>query len=202
MAVSAYVRLQLSPSRGYAMGMPAQETGWTLEMVRALPDDGNRYEVLDGTLLVSPAPSYRHQLAVGLLFEILAPYTRTHGIGRTLTSPADIELSPTRMVQPDLFVIPAAVKTASWQDITSLVLVAEVLSPSTARWDRIEKRTAYQVKNVPEYWVVDPDTRAFERWRPIDQRPELLSHSLAWQPLATVPPLTIDLVKYFADVWL
>ena len=58
------------------MGMPAHETYWTLEMVRALPDDGNRYEVLDGMLLVSPAPSLRHQIAAGLLYEILAKYTR------------------------------------------------------------------------------------------------------------------------------
>lgn len=183
------------------MVMPAQQTRWTLEMVRAIPDDGNRYEVLDGTLLVSPAPSYRHQLAVALLYDIVAPYTRTHGIGRTLMSPADIELSPTKMVQPDLFVIPADVKTGSWQDITRLLLVAEALSPSTARWDRMEKRRAYQDKNVPEYWIVDLDTRVFERWRPADQRPELLSDSLGWQPVAAVPPLTIDVVKYFADVW-
>jgi Uma2 family endonuclease len=183
------------------MGMPAQETRWTLDMVRALPDDGNRYEVLDGALLVSPAPSYRHQLAVALLYDILAPYTRTNRIGQTLMSPADIELSPTRMVQPDLFVIPADVKTASWSDITRLLLVAEVLSPSTARWDRIEKRGAYQDKDVPEYWVVDLDSRLFERWIPGDRRPELLSDSLEWHPVPAVSPLTIDLVRYFADVW-
>ena len=84
------------------MGMPAHETYWTLDMVRALPQDGQRYEVLDGILLVSPAPSYRHQVAVSLLYEILAPYTRQNGIGRTLTSPAEIELSDTRLVQPDV----------------------------------------------------------------------------------------------------
>jgi Uma2 family endonuclease len=183
------------------MGMPAQETRWTLDMAKALPADGNRYEVLDGTLLVSPAPSFRHQRAVGLLFEIVAPYTRTNGIGETLMAPADIELSPTRLVQPDVFVIPADVKTTSWQDITRLLLATEVISPSTARWDRFEKRTAYQDKNVPEYWLVDLDTRAFERWRPSDQRPELLSEVLLWQPLSTVRSLEIDLVKYFAEVW-
>jgi Uma2 family endonuclease len=183
------------------MVMPAQDIRWTLEMVRALPDDGNRYELLDGTLLVSPAPSRRHQRAVGLLFTILEPYTRTNGIGETLMSPADIELSPTRMVQPDVFVIPADVPTSSWQDVTRLLLIAEVLSPSTARWDRIEKRSAYQDKNVPEYWVVDMDTRVFEKWRPTDQRPELLSDVIVWQPVPTLPSLTIDLAKYFADVW-
>jgi Uma2 family endonuclease len=183
------------------MGMPAHETYWTLEMVRALPDDGKRYEVLDGTLLVSPAPSYRHQIAVGMLYEILAPYTRKHGVGRTLMSPADIELSPVRMVQPDLFVVPAEIEATAWNDITHLLLTAEVISPSTARWDRFDKRKGYQEKQVPQYWLVDLDARAFERWRPDDHRPELLNEELVWHPVATMPPLTIDLVKYFANVW-
>ena len=183
------------------MGMPANETYWTLEKVRALPDDGNRYEVLDGTLLVSPAPSLRHQIAVGLLYEILAKYTRKHGIGRTIMSPADIELSPSRMVQPDIFVIPAEIHATTWQEITTLLLTVEVISPSTARWDRFDKRTRYQEKQVPEYWVVDLDARSFERWKPGDDRAELLDRELLWHPVVTAPPLTIDLVKYFAEVW-
>lgn len=140
------------------MGMPAQDTYWTLEMARALPEDGNRYEVLDGVLLVSPAPTRRHQRAVALLYELVAPHTRRYEIGETLMSPADIELSDTRMLQPDLFVIPADAGTASWKDATRLLLTAEVISPSTARRDRMEKRTAYQDKEIPEYWVVDLDT--------------------------------------------
>jgi Uma2 family endonuclease len=183
------------------MGMPAQETSWTLEMVRALPDDGKRYEVLDGVLLVSPAPSFRHQRAVKLLVAILDEYTRAQRIGETLFSPADIELSPTRLVQPDVFVVPAELPVATWRDVTRLHLAAEVISPSTARADRIEKRTAYQGKEVPEYWVVDLDTRVFERWLPSDDRPEILSDRIEWHPLAGVSPLSIDLVRYFTDVW-
>jgi Uma2 family endonuclease len=183
------------------MGMPAQETWWTLEMVRALPDDGKRYEVLDGALLVSRAPSFRHQRAVQLLFRILDEYTRAHRIGETMLSPADIELSPTRLVQPDVFVVPADLRVATWRDVTRLHLAAEVISPSTARADRMEKRTAYQDKEVPEYWVVDLDTRVFERWLPSDVRPEILSDRIEWHPVAEVPPLSIDLVGYFAEVW-
>ena len=91
--------------------------------------------------------------------------------------------------------------TLGWKDITDLVLAVEVISPSTARWDRFDKRTAYQQKNVPEYWVVDLDARAFECWRPGDDRPELLNERLAWHPVPTAPPFTIDLANYFADVW-
>jgi hypothetical protein len=79
--------------------------------------------------------------------------------------------------------------------------VTSTISPSTARWDRFDKRTAYQEKAIPEYWVVDLDTRAFERCRPADQRPELLSKLIRWHPLPEVAPLDIDLVKYFDDVW-
>jgi Uma2 family endonuclease len=183
------------------MGMPAQKTWWTLEMVRALPDDGKRYEVLDGVLLVSPAPSLRHQRAVRLLCRILEDYTRAHGMGEAMISPADIELSPTRLVQPDVFVVPAELRVATWRDVTRLHLAAEVISPSTARADRMEKRTAYQDKEVPEYWVVDLDTRVFERWLPSDVRPEILSDRIEWHPVADVPPLSIDLVGYFAEIW-
>src|SRR5687767_4902988 len=103
-AFSAYVRLSPSPSRAYAMGMPAQNIEWTAEMVRALPDDGNRYEAVDGELLVSPAPTPRHQAVLARLFLILSPYVTQHRLGWVWWSPADIELSPHTVVQPDLFV--------------------------------------------------------------------------------------------------
>ena len=54
---------------------------------------------------------------------------------------------------------------------------------------------------MPEYWVVDLDTRVFERWLPSDLRPEILSDRIEWHPIAAAPPLSIDLVRYFADVW-
>src|SRR5688572_25495171 len=81
---SAYVRLPPSPSRAYAMGMPARQTDWTAEMVRALPDDGKRHEVLDGVLVVSPAPSWHHQRAVRILLTTLEAHCARHGIGEAL----------------------------------------------------------------------------------------------------------------------
>jgi len=150
---SAYVRLPFTLSRAYAMGMPAQQTEWTAEMARALPDDGQRYEVLDGALFVSPAPSPHHQKAVMALLRRLDPYVRTNGLGETLPSPADIEFSSRRLVQPDVFVVPASAKLRDWRDVTSLLLAAEVLSPSTARADRLSKRVIYQSQQVPESGV-------------------------------------------------
>ena len=185
------------------MGMPAQDTVWTAEMVRALPEDGNRYEVLDGVLFVSPAPSAFHQRAVARLWAILDQYCTQHGIGEAMISPADIEFSPHRVLQPDVFVVPLkdGRRVRSWKEVTTLLLAAEVISPSTARADRGEKRRIFQDESVPEYWIVDLDARIFERWRPGDERPEILSDRLQWQPEPTVVPLVIDLCEYFAYVF-
>ena len=183
------------------MGM-AISAGWTVEQLAALPDDGKRYEVLDGVLFVSPAPSALHQRAVFLLCAILHPYVRTHGIGEAMISPADIEFSQHRVLQPDVFVVPwnGGRLIHSWKEVTSLLLAAEIISPSTARADRGEKRIILQDESVPEYWIVDVDARIFERWRPDDERPEVLRETLVWHPVPSVPPLKIDLDDYFTSV--
>ena len=81
-----------------------------------------------------------------------------------------------------------------------LLLVIEVTSPSTARQDRQLKRRRYQRAGVPEYWIVDLDARIVERWRPQDERPEILDEQLTWQPQPGAAPLEIDLVSLFARV--
>jgi Uma2 family endonuclease len=181
------------------MGMPAQNMRWTAEMVRALPDDGKRYEVLDGNLFVSPAPSRLHQRAVKELLIILHEYCQEHSLGEALDSPADIEFADDRVMQPDVFVVPDPGQ--SWRDVTRLSLAAEVISPSTARADRQDKKHIYQTECVPEYWIVDLDARIIERWRPDDSRPEILSEQLVWQPGSAYQALTIDLPAYFHRVF-
>ena len=185
------------------MAMPAQRTEWTVEMVRALPDDGNRYEVIDGELFVTPAPSLVHQRAVLELALLVAPYVRAHRIGEALISPADaIVYGPHKFVQPDLFVVPLVdgAPMRAWTDVGRLLLTVEVLSPSTRRTDRGRKRILYREKAVPEYWIVDTDERMVERWRPDDSPGEIVSESLEWQPDRDVPPLVIDLLAYFDRV--
>ncbi|HSQ33026.1 MAG TPA: Uma2 family endonuclease [Gemmatimonadaceae bacterium] len=184
------------------MAMPVQQGEWTAELARALPDDGNRYEVLDGELFVTPAPALLHQRALLELYVRVRPYVDAHALGEVLLSPADIEFSPKRLLQPDLFVLPEEPGTRhkTWRDIKSLLLAVEALSPSTARADRIKKRKIYLDEGVPEYWIVDLDARAFERWRPSDDRPEILIETLAWHARAEFEPLRIDLEEYFAAV--
>jgi Uma2 family endonuclease len=178
------------------MGMPAPHTDWTAEMARALPDDGKRYEVLDGVLFVSPSPSRAHQRAVRLLLVMFDEYCRRYGLGEALASPADIEFSPKDLVQPDVFVVPRIAR--SWRDVATLSLAVEVLSPSTARTDRHEKRRRYQREGVPEYWIVDLDGRIVERWRPDDMRPEVLVDALIWKPDPDTAALEIDLPRFFS----
>jgi Uma2 family endonuclease len=90
---------------------------------------------------------------------------------------------------------------SAWSEVTSLLLAVEILSPSTARYDRIVKRRRYQRAGIPEYWIVDPDSRVIERWRPNDERPEVASEVLEWRPVAEAPPLLLDLPALFAEGW-
>ena len=185
------------------MAMPSTaRPAWTRERVLALPDDGNRYELLDGELLVTPAPRARHQDASLALVLKLHPYVREFGIGKLGFSPADLELEGGQLAQPDVFVVPLIEgrRPRDWKEYGIPLLVIEILSPSSARPDRITKRRRYQRTGVPEYWVVDLDARIVERWRPQDERPEVLDELLTWQPDPAHPALTISLPELFSEV--
>ena len=181
------------------MGMAAP-TWYTAEMVRALPDDGKRYEVVEGELLVTPSPRSDHQRAVGKLYYALTGYLEAVGGAEALFSPADIELNPQTLVQPDLFIsrCPAGRRSHSWKEV-DLVLAVEVLSPTTARYDRLIKRTLYQRQGI-EYWIVDLDARIVERWRPGDERPEIVTSRLEWKLPQVEETVAIDLASFFAEV--
>lgn len=174
---------------------------WTVEQVRALPDDGHRYEVIDGELFVTPAPSWLHQRAVTTLLLVLHPYAVSCAL-ECLVAPAEVTFAPRRSVQPDLLVVPTidGRPAARFEDVGRLVLAVEVLSPSTARTDRHRKRKLYQSEAVPEYWIVDPAARFVERWRPSDEEPEVLVETLTWQPDAGQAALVVDLGAYFRGV--
>jgi Uma2 family endonuclease len=135
------------------IAMPRPTTDWTAAQVLALPDDGNRYEVVDGELLVSPAPALLHQRAVRALYDRLMPFAEAQRIGCILFSPADIEFDARTLVQPDLFVAPLVKgrEPRSWPEIQTLLLAIEVLAPSTARADRHVKHRRYQRHGVPDY---------------------------------------------------
>jgi len=182
--------------------MPNIKRRWTVDDVRDLPDDGNRYEVIDGELFVTPAPSWRHQEAVAEMYTILRGYLRRVAVGHAFVAPADVIFTPMRGVQPDVFVVPFVEgrRPEHFDEVKRLLVAVEVLSPTTARADRVAKRTMYRDEGVPEYWIVDLDARTVERSTPADPRPEVLVDRLIWSPDGESPALTIDLPDYFAAV--
>lgn len=185
------------------MGMPAGHTKrWTANEVREqlIQEDRAwpRYELVDGELLVTPSPRPVHQLAATELVVLVREYCRREHLGIAFTSPADIELEPDSITQPDVFVIPNTRLPAKWAEVPGLVFAAEVVSPSSARADRLTKREYYLRNGVPEYWVVDLDARVVERWHPGDTRPEILAKEISWQAAGAATALIIDLPAYFA----
>jgi len=88
-----------------------------------------------------------------------------------------------------------------WPEFGVPILIAEVLSPSTARDDRLRKRRRYQESGVETYWIIDIDARLVERWHPASSQPEIIDQSLEWHPNPIAPALVIDLPAYFRSVW-
>jgi Uma2 family endonuclease len=173
----------------------------TADMVRALPDDGNRYETVHGELLVTPAPRLSHQAVVAELTRRLGNYLAGFPVGQVLVSPADISWAPDVLVQPDVFVVPIEqARTLEWSRIKALLLAIEVLSPSTQRSDRFTKRRLYQEFGVPWYWIVDIDGRAAEIWTPDATFPSIERERLVWQPQGAAEPLVIALADVLPAV--
>jgi len=143
---------------------PAQGE-WTYDDYLRLPDDGNRYEIIEGVLYIVNAPGFDHQYVVHQLSVALELWLRAHPGGVVLTAPFEVHLSETsRPVQPDVLFIaawrrpePGAPFFAGAPD-----LIVEVLSPNTVRTDRLVKFAAYERAKVREYWIVDPGTRSVE----------------------------------------
>ena len=182
------------------MGMPetTEPAYWTAAMARELPDDGRRYEVVHGELLVTPAPRAPHQLVVQRLHLLLAAYLEREPVGHVWLSPADISWDPGTLVQPDLFVVdPAESRRLDWGAMQHLLLVIEVLSPSTARADRFTKRRRYQEAGVPLYGIVDPDRERAELWTPDAALPRFEDRELTWHPAGARQPLRIPLAELF-----
>jgi Uma2 family endonuclease len=179
---------------------------WTAREVRQLiaesPLATPRYELVDGQLLVTPSPNYPHQRAVGLLIVALHGYLEHNPVGRVLTSPFDVELEAESVLQPDVFVVPRheARRLFTEMPARALLVAIEVLSPSSGRHDRVSKKPLYQ-RHVPEYWIVDTDARLFERWRPGEDRAEVITNVLEWHPAGATDQFRLDLQRYFATVF-
>lgn len=188
------------------MGMPLRQESWTYEEVLALIDEQEdrtiRYEFADGELLVTPSPSGYHQRFILALYHILYPYVEAHRLGEIRLGPSPVHLVENTIFQPDLYIVPSVEGRRPRADVpvTQSLLIVEVLSPGSLRHDRITKRKHYQRARVPEYWIVDQDAEMFERWRPEDERPEILDETLSWHPPGPPEPLVNDVRALFRGV--
>ena len=187
---------------------PAEHTIWPCQKQstagpakRFLPcrTTAHRHDQLDGELVMSPAPRYRHQDVLTSLLVLLADYTRAVNVGKLLLSPADLPLLGGQVAQPDIFVLPHGRFAQDWSDALVPILAIEVASPATARFDRGLKRRGYQKAGVAEYWIVDPEARLIERWRPDDPHQEVIFERITWQPDPAIEPLDFELVTIFRD---
>ncbi|MEK7667313.1 MAG: Uma2 family endonuclease [Gemmatimonadota bacterium] len=180
------------------MAMPATVRRWTKNLVQSLPNDGNRYELVAGELLVTPAPVARHQIVCQRLGYALQAYLRPVGLGDTLAyGPADISWTADDLVQPDILVVAPEDLSEDWTTYKHLRLVIEVLSPSSRRGDRVLKRRLYQAHGVETYWIVDPDRHAVEIWHPGDAEGTAVTDILTWRVTPEAPELRIALAEIF-----
>jgi len=161
---------------------------------------GERWELVDGDVLVTPSPHWTHQRAVVRLTVLLDAYVRAHGLGEVFTSPLDVKLEPGLVLQPDVLVVPAGELRRKSDVVRHLVLAVEIVSPRSARHDRVTKRPRYQRNRVPEYWIVDDRSQTIERWTPEDERPALIAEQLVWHPDGATDPFALDLIQFFADL--
>lgn len=184
------------------MAMPlALDRVYTVDEVQALPDDGNRYELVWGQLLVSPSPRALHELVVGRLGLALEQYCERERVAKAWHAIADISWGPDTLVQPDLFVVPRAdAATLDWRRMKTLLLVVEVLSPRTVNQDRFLKRKLYQTQGVGVIWIVDADEQSVQVWTGEATFPVLERERLTWHPTGATAPFTITLAELFAPI--
>ncbi len=135
-----------------------QQGEWTREDWLRLPDDGYRYEVLDGELYMTPPPTIKHQRASFHLALKLGNFVLEHNLGEVLLAPCGVYLPKHPVpVQPDILFVHTRQREIIGEEYVEGApdLVVEVLSPSNWLYDRREKFQAYQNAGVPEYWIVD-----------------------------------------------
>ena len=187
------------------MAMPALVADWTIDMLDALPDDGQRYELIDGVLHVTPSPNEGHQDVALALSHCLSAYFAGSDVGKVMISPSDVWRGERRRnrVQPDVYVVKRVDgKRAPYPyHLRDLLLAVEIVSPSNPLLDYQIKRDLYLREGVGEYWVVHPDARNVSRWSGAADPGEVLSTTLRWHPHGLETSFVLDLPSFFENAF-
>jgi Uma2 family endonuclease len=145
----------------------SEQIALTYEDYLMLPQDGKRYEIIEGELYMAPAPTTKHQRSIGGLFRVLDRHIRDNTLGELFVSPIDVKLSRTTVIQPDIVYVSkvrsAIVTEDNIQGPPDLVI--EVVSPSSADVDRGLKKKVYARYKIPHYWILDPDHQILEAYQ-------------------------------------
>lgn len=183
--------------------LPPGKTVWTYEDYLETPrDDGNRYEILEGELCVTAAPSNRHQRVSRRLFVVLHRYCEETRWGEVLYAPSAVVLSETTVVEPDLYAVGATRSGIVTDRYTEGPpdLCVEIRSPSTPSQEVAKRLQAYARHGVRECWVLDPDERTLYAYRSQGQeygQPEVFNGDAVFRP-PSFPGLEIDLKHVWA----
>jgi Uma2 family endonuclease len=173
---------------------------FTYEDYARLPDD-RRYEVIDGELYLTPAPTPYHQIVKRRIEQRLLEHVEGHGLGEVLDAPCDVVLSRFDVLQPDIFFVSAGRLAVIGEKYISDApdLVVEVLSPGTRKRDRILKSKRYARFGVTEMWIADPDKKTIEvhanTGKSFVRQAVYAGHDVLRSPL--LPGLEIPLARVF-----
>lgn len=137
---------------------------WTYDMYAALPEDGRRYEVIQGVLMMSPAPEMAHQGVIQRISRYLDEQIFSTNRGLVFPGPTDVVISPQKVVQPDVLILLAdhLDQLQEKRILGAPDLVVEVISPSSITYDRTVKYNLYEQASVPEYWLVNMEAQSIE----------------------------------------
>lgn len=151
---------------------PSKKKNYTYKDYLELPDDKNRYEIINGELVMTPAPKINHQRISGIIELQLRLFVEKNKLGEVFDAPCDVFLTEKDIVQPDiLFVSNENKKIITEDNIKGAPeLVIEIISPTTAYYDLIEKKELYEKFGVKEYWIVDPKKQWVEIYTPTNKK--------------------------------
>ncbi len=175
----------------------------SLEDFHALPEGPPYYQLIDGELIMTPAPNFQHQEIVGEVFAALRSYVKKRDLGKVVVAPVDVELSvdDAQAFQPDvLFIAKARLEIADKKVTGAPDLVVEVLSASTAELDRGKKRMAYARHGVNELWLVSPEAAAVHVYRFAEDTERPVAQLLGTDSLTTplLPGFSVAVETFFA----
>ena len=181
------------------MAMAITVPHYTIDDLANFPDDGNRYELLDGLLLVTPGASLGHQVIASRIQARLSNAVQSTGVAYVV-GPGVVVRLPNTQLQPDILVFPTRYKPdTDWRKVTEHWLAVEVLSRSSKIYDRAFKKDAYFALGVQQVWLVDRWNKRIEVWRSPSSS-KIARTTLPWHAPVGDASLALDLEEVFAGI--